>query len=411
MAKFDSVYKLEQSSEYKNLRTKIEKILYEQWNDFLLSGALNTFYSQYKKYFVNRRGKKIKIRKAAKEEDEVRSVDDVISEEKRTLQQDRLVLEEDVLNMKALLAFLAALILANMKSFGSYYSIKSDLKDYLKLTANRGGQTILDAFLPEGKYKFKVTNIVYKNKISERVNTLIKGLDEVTKKKLIRQLVLGIKYGETKSQLIKRVEKIGKDLAKSRAKRIVATETQAAYEFMRFEAARVNGAVKKIWKTSERENVCPTCKALDGQVLSIDYNFSSVVNEKETFGGKYPPAHPNCSCSVHYLFDNLCINYVKKNIGLRGLVEFVTKNIFYKPEKFNFQPKCVNPNAVWAGGEGLLGKDKAVGDYYQRIKQNDSSLWAVLAEQRWNNGDLTDEGYVQLRLKLGLTGKIISKDS
>lgn len=393
---------LERSKDYRAMEKLTRKILQEQWNDALYSGVVNTLFGQYKNYFVNRRGKKITIRKAD-EDEEIRSIQDLRDQERETQQQDRFIVDTDVLNMKALMAFMAIQIAKSMKNFSSYYSIKRELRKYLRSIMNSGGQDIIDDFVGENVIKFRLSNSFYIKRITERVNNLVKGLDETTKKRFLRELVKGIKLGETKSQLMKRMTKIGKDISRSRAKMIIKTETQAALEFMRYETARVNGVKIKKWRTARDERVCPVCRPLDGKIIGIDTKYSSFPRGEDKFGfeGEHPPAHPNCNCSIEYaLEENLCINLVNKTATLEGKIAFLKKAI-YSSNKDILTQSCVNPNALWAGGNSLVGKDKQIGNYYQELKTVTGAPRKERLSELQNS--LTQEGYIQLRLKLGLS--------
>lgn len=79
-----------------------------------------------------------------------------------------------------------------------------------------------------------------------------------------------------------------------RAERIVRTESIEAYnqdhEKAIRDAAADDGEILKRWDASVDRRVCPTCRALDGQVVAVDAAFSN--------GLQRPPAHPNCRCAI-----------------------------------------------------------------------------------------------------------------
>ena len=65
---------------------------------------------------------------------------------------------------------------------------------------------------------------------------------------------------------------------------------------------------------------------------------------------------------------------------------------------------CVNPNVLWVGGDNAVGKDREIGNFYEEVhnlpKELRDNHLAMLRNK------LTDEGFVQLRLSLGLKGKV-----
>jgi len=280
---------LERSKPYKTIEMLYRKALEEQWNDILMSGIVNTMFNKYKQFFVKPRGKKAKIRKDFQKKDEVSSQEELEEEAIATLQQDRFIVDEKAIGMGSFLLFLGGAVASNMKSVGSYYGSKKEMRGYLKGISNKAGQTIIDLISTPRPIKFRLSNKALRDKISGRVNKLIKGLDNTTKKTFTRELAKGIKLGETKTKLLKRMQSKGVQVAKMRAKRIIATETEAIAEFMRYETAKLNGVKNKTWETAGDERVCPTCAPLDGITKPMRENFKSV-----DFSGKYPPAHPLC---------------------------------------------------------------------------------------------------------------------
>jgi len=409
---------LEGGIDYKEMEKIIQKALENQWHDAVVSGLLNTVFSKYKTFFVNTRGVKIKLQKAAKkqlgvdDDEEITSIDDLKDQERRALQSNKISLPVTALKLSPLLSFLRKNVDSNIKSVNSYYSLTPTLRGYLKRTANKGGQTIIDQIKPTKPTIFRLSKKDYVDKISSRVSTLVKGLDVTTKKRLVNELVKGIKAGETKAEMTKRLTKIGTAISKARSKIIVATETEAAAEWMRYETASRNGAQMKVWDTASDERVCPSCAPLDGVKIPIDEDFKEFP-----FEGKYPPVHTSCRCSVHYEIDNnYCSNYVKREKSPQDKLEELFQKAKkpaapYKPDKQSKIATCVNPDNVWAGGESNVGVDREVGNYYDDIKSTTDKQVkaAMLSEARHN---LTNEGYAQLRLALGMsqeTLKIKSK--
>jgi len=248
----DFLATLEKTPEYKRMQPLIEKALLEQWNDVLYSGVINTIFNKYKDFIV-KRGKKLDIKKTITKATNEEELDEAIA---GGLQHDKFLVGEKDMKMKLYLLFLTGLVLSNIKSIGSYYDFRKSMNAFLKTMSNKGGQNIINLIDTPKAIKFRLSNVALKSKITQRVNTLIKGLDAVTKKNLVRHLALGIKNHETKTQILKRMQKTGKQFAKNRAKRIIQTETEAVAEFMRYETASMNGVESRTWETVGDDRVC-----------------------------------------------------------------------------------------------------------------------------------------------------------
>jgi len=398
---------LARTKQYKETEKFIAKILLEQWNDVLLSGFINEVFARYKDYFVKPHGVKIVVNKAVQQPDEdqeVRNIEELKRLENEQQGKDKFMVGETALKMAPFLLFLNRGVDKNMKSFGSYYNSRSLINDYLKQMANKGGQSIIDKIPTPKPITFRLSNKDLKAKITGRVNELIKGLDKVTKKNLANEIARGISLKENKSTMLKRLQNSGIKIADYRAKRIIATETESIAEYTQYETAIMNGVSTKTWLTSGSDRVCPICMSLDGQTVPIKENFKAGGMEVT-----YAPLHVYCQCHIEYdISGNLANNYIKSHRSIKEIYDsfFKAKDDSYKPSKTNIGV-CVNPNNVWAGGESNVGADKNVGNLYEEIKGVPDFMldrYLELAREQ-----LTDEGYVQLRLKLGLTGKIVSK--
>ena len=401
---------LERSKPYKQMQKLIQKALADQWNSILFSGIINTIYNKYKTFFVKPRGKKVKINKnfIKADEEDVRSESDLKELEREKLQGDKFMVGENALKMAPFLLFLGTQVENKSKSVGSYYGFRKEFRDYLKTTTNKAGQTIIDQIPTPKPIKFRLSNKMLKEKIAERVDKLVKGLDDVTRRTMVKELAKGIKLKETKAQMIKRLQQKGTDLSKLRAKRIVTTETEAVAEFMRWETARMNGVTHKTWETAQDERVCPVCSPLNGKTVPIDKPFPDV-------GVSYPPAHVMCRCSAFYDVNNsMCSDFITKSkkFSISDMYDsfFKAKDDLYQPDKGGGEA-CVNENNVWAGGESAVGSDKDINKYYSEMKNleekgvlpSSDRYQDVLASAQVN---LSDAGYAQLRKKLGYTGKI-----
>lgn len=433
---------IEKSKEFQATRDLIQKSLEDQWHDLVASGIVNDLYLHYKEYFVSRRGKKAKVNKAAGSMDEVSSIEDLKSTEQTNLQENKLLVGAEAIAIGALSLYLFNQLGKYMYSVGSYYTFRQKMRDYLKTVSNKAGQTIIEQIIhvssKEGimkPIKFRLSKQEYIEKISQRVDKLVRGLDQTTKDRMVRELAKGLELGETKPQMISRLTKIGTEISKTRATRIVQTETQAIHEYIRYETARLNGVKVKTWITALDERVCKICGPMHGKTISITTNFNT-GDEKTSFKGKFPPAHVTCRCWIEYdIKVDEYTRYIRKSLNPLEAIAWVVNKAREKIDWEYTQADTkaipiVNPNAVWAGGESLVGPDKEVGNFKTLIMQDfaygkhvenalaikdgemllDSSSYfpvfpaeKILLEARQA---LTDAGFVQLMLSLGISKKI-----
>jgi len=420
---------LERTPEYKRMMKLTEKALLDQWNDVIYSGIINTIFKKYKIYII-KRGRKLKIQKSIAKATNEEELDEA---EYEALSSDKFLVGEKDMKMTPYLLFLGGLIAGSLKSIGIYYDYRKNMNEFLKTMANKGGQSIVSLIKTPKPIKFRLSNTALKAKITQRVNNLIKGLDKVTKNNLVRHLSYGIKNRETKAQLVKRLQKTGKQFSVSRAKRIVQTETEAVAEFMRYETASINGVESRTWETVGDDRVCPICAPLDGVTRKMNKPFIS-----GDFSGKYPPAHAVCRCSVTYDIEgNSAENFI-----LKGGVFEVIEDMFNKAKQLTFYTplsekgmNVVNPNAIWAGGKTLVGPDRNITKFiegievYRNYKNNLKAMIRVeegkMIVDRILDEDirvfgldkiivdardkLTGEGFVQLIRYFGFTKKIPNK--
>ena len=381
--------KIALSKEYKSMEAFVEKILVEQWEHCIYSGLINSVYSRYSDYFVRRK----KVSKALGED--IKSKKELKEKIKELQENDRFLVDDKFLNMVAFTALITYLVTKNIKSVGSYYSFKSAFRNYLTGIANKGGQDVVDAIVGSSAIKFRLSQQAYKNKIIKRVSQLTGALDKTSKAKLVSSIVKGVIAGETKSQMIGRLQKEAKKIAATRSKTILATESVSAGEFMRYETARRNGVQTKTWFTALDERVCVLCSPLHGQTVSIDEDFQS-----SGYSIPYSPAHISCRCTVDYDIDgSLVDNYLEKSVHNK-ISEMVLKAKLdgYVPYKKNKVFTVTNREAIWAGGESLVGKDKNIGNYYSEIM---STPIVKRPEKLLEFQELlTEGGFVQLKLSI-----------
>jgi len=329
--------------DYQDMQRIINTALQLQWNDLLKSGIIDDIYKNQDSFYR-------------------------IEGNKKTLL------------IGLLLLFIKDKIKDKFKPIMDYNNLRGEFKNYLKRMSNKGGQSIVDKIT---NLRFRLSNKEYIDKIETRVNELEKGLDKTTITRFSNQVVNAVRQEDNRIDIFDNVMLRGNEIVENRSKVIIGVETWAIYNYMRQETANRNGCISKTWQSSGVPNMCPFCASLDGTRLPIDKLF-----EAGDFAVMQPPAHSSCQCGVYYEMNNLCSNY-----------DYISKKnyIFYSSDD-NENLKCVNPNAVWAGGESLVGDDKNIGNYYDKIKGlkgaiRDEMLYVASEE-------LSKDGFIQLNLIL-----------
>jgi len=124
----------------------------------------------------------------------------------------------------------------------------------------------------------------------------IKNFNSEMKDKLRKELSQGLLNNESQAQMSKRVSKVI-EISRERAKMIVRTETNRAFNVGRNEAAKKSGLkLKKEWVAAIDDRTSPVCKALNGKQLPLDKKFKY---QGQVFDS--PPAHPNCRSRLIYV--------------------------------------------------------------------------------------------------------------
>lgn len=312
------------SSNAVKFRRDISKALYEQWVEIIHSEDLGLLYSKYKGFVI-------------KSSAGYNSLEKKFVEDKSTFQDINIFdADKDKENRPkiargAVLAAVSVLLAKRFIPLEKIPHIKDKTTGYINSVMNKGGQNIVSAINP--KINFRLSKAEYKAKLTKRFSTMTKDLDKTTKRKMVNAIVDGLGKDITKQELHTKLIDAGKLISKSRAELIAKTESLAAYEYMKQETAKLNGATNKVWRAMGT-HACPDCEALDGATEPIDEDFKG-------FGIKFPPLHPQCECGLEYPLE------VSKAEG----------------------SSIINPEAVWAGGESLVGRDKAIGLYYKQIQE------------------------------------------
>jgi len=361
----DFLDKFELSREYKSFKIFYQKTLQEQWRDIVYSGLVSTTYDRFAPILSKKNNTKKSISKA--EEDKLTTTEAVV-----------IATSTAIAAKRKLQQHFTSKITKKMKFFPSYPNVPGYTNKYMVDLSNAAGQSELDAYLSTlGKKspKFTLSKEYYRQQLRKRARTLWTGMDEYTANKFSSTLIRGMDKGDTKTQLVNRLLRTGKNMSEVRAKRIVQTETNASANFMRFETAKQNGSLTKIFRAVLDERTSHICSTLNGSVVSIDMEFETEVRNI-VYTGNYPPMHVNCRSWVEYKYDS---NYWLNAYILGGAIGelFIEKkkkgNIeFYETEKVKTIP---NPNAVWSGGNKLVGKDSSVLKFYDDLRQYVFQEW------------------------------------
>lgn len=94
---------------------------------------------------------------------------------------------------------------------------------------------------------------------------------------------------------------------RQRALTIAQTEMATSYNKGADEGIRqaqnqnLIGKVVKRWCTSGDDDVCETCRSLEGREISMDSSFSMVKGWMNNNDNLIPPAHPRCACAIEYI--------------------------------------------------------------------------------------------------------------
>lgn len=125
----------------------------------------------------------------------------------------------------------------------------------------------------------------------KRSATLVKGLDEETKKRLAHTISQGIETKRGIPGLARDIRTTFSDMSKHRSELIARTETanslsQASLDTM--EDMEIDG---KEWVTAGDDRVSDECEANEAQgVIPVGQAFTS--------GPMAPPQHPDCRCTL-----------------------------------------------------------------------------------------------------------------
>jgi len=111
-----------------------------------------------------------------------------------------------------------------------------------------------------------------------------------------------IGQGQTVDELARSIRQVFTRASKSRAQAIARTEVARAVHAAGEMSASASGVVAaKRWMLSA--NSCPICVNLAAKVpeIGLGGSFGTVGHDPDYSTVRYPPAHPNCRCSLTYV--------------------------------------------------------------------------------------------------------------
>jgi SPP1 gp7 family putative phage head morphogenesis protein len=191
--------------------------------------------------------------------------------------------------------------------------------DYLQWAAEQGGQQAYSNLGLKGS--FTLTNDKFKDMLGDRENYLINSVDNTTKDWLVNQIKAGKDQGLTNDEIADAIADNAEEFSDSRAEMIVNTEVANALQQGELDTYVDQGIEKKRWVASDDDLVDPICQELDGEVASVDDEFSS--------GDDAPPAHPNCRCYIQAVLDrdleegDVDLDLRKEWVTIRGNPVFI----------------------------------------------------------------------------------------
>ena len=121
--------------------------------------------------------------------------------------------------------------------------------------------------------------------------TLVKGMDEETKKRLAHTISQGIETKRGIPGLARDIKKEFADMSRYRSQLIARTETSNALSQASLDSMKDMGIDGKEWVTAGDDLVSPECEGNEAEgVIPVNQTFSG--------GVMAPPQHPDCRCTV-----------------------------------------------------------------------------------------------------------------
>jgi len=121
--------------------------------------------------------------------------------------------------------------------------------------------------------------------------TLVKGLNEETKKRLAHTISQGIQNKRGIPGLARDIRGTFSDMSKYRSELIARTETANALSTASLDTMKDMGVEGKEWVTVGDDRVSPECRGNEAEgVIPVGKTFSGGVDA--------PPQHPDCRCAI-----------------------------------------------------------------------------------------------------------------
>lgn len=155
--------------------------------------------------------------------------------------------------------------------------------------------------------EFQMTQTIT-NEISSRVKRMAVNYNQATLDGITSSLTEGFAANESKADITSRIDDVFGEAKGYRSERVARTETLDASNAATKQGYAQTGYVTKIeWFANP--DCCPICDELDGSVIGIENDtFAPLGTTLEGSDGStqevnytsidYPPAHPNCRCTV-----------------------------------------------------------------------------------------------------------------
>ncbi len=147
---------------------------------------------------------------------------------------------------------------------------------------------------------FDITDPRIVNFLRDLAGERITNINETTRKRIRRQLVLGIQEREDINTIMRRVRGEFRHATGRRALTIARTESVRAMNVAQEAATRQAGFKAKQWLSTRDERVRDTHDSLDGQIVNVDENFISPSGASGPHPGALGTAEEdiNCRCTI-----------------------------------------------------------------------------------------------------------------
>jgi HK97 family phage portal protein len=150
--------------------------------------------------------------------------------------------------------------------------------------------------LAESAYEFNITAEMT-SWLERRSNVFLRQINQTTYNKLKEEFAESLANGESRPELIKRVEKTYGDIEKSRAKTIARTEVHNVTQYGILKGYEQAGLTIKIWVTVGDFSVRDSHASQDGEERPINSPFSNGLMYPGEENGS-PEEVINCRCSI-----------------------------------------------------------------------------------------------------------------